>query len=115
MYLVHALDADPLAIQAVQRLVSRRRLGNVQTILSDCDTGLPANSMDIVLLYDVLHDLNRADKVLGKLHRVLKPKGILSLSDHHLKTEEIISRVTSGSLFMLSACGERMHSYLRDE
>lgn len=112
---INALDANPLAIQSVQRLVSKRRLGNVQTILSDCDTGLPTNSVDVVLLYDVLHDLNGADKVLGELHRVLKPKGILSLSDHHLKTEEIISRVTSGRLFMLSACGKRTHGYLRDE
>ena len=112
---IYALDANPLAIQGVQRLVSRRRLGNMQTILSDLKTGLPSKSVDVVLLYDVLHDLKNAGKVLVELHRVLKPQGILSLSDHHMKAEEIISQVTSGRLFMLSASGKRTQSYLRGE
>jgi ubiquinone/menaquinone biosynthesis C-methylase UbiE len=112
---IYALDVHALAIRAVQRIVSRKRLANVQTILSDCQTGLPSNSVDVVLLYDILHDLDNAGRILAELHRILKPKGILSLSDHHLKAEEIISRVTSTGLFKLSAKGKRTCSFLREE
>jgi ubiquinone/menaquinone biosynthesis C-methylase UbiE len=112
---IYALDVHPLAIQAVQRLASRKRLDNVQTILSDCKTELPPNSVDLVLLYDILHDLDNASGVLAELHRILKPKGVLSLSDHHLKEEEIISRVTSTGLFRLSTKGKRTYSFLREE
>jgi ubiquinone/menaquinone biosynthesis C-methylase UbiE len=112
---IYTLDVHPLAIQAVQRLASRKRLENVQTILSDCKTELPPNSVDLVLLYDILHDLDNASGVLAELHRILKPKGVLSLSDHHLKEGEIISQVTSGGLFKLSAKGKRTYSFLREE
>ena len=111
---IYALDIHPLAIQAVQRIASRKRLANVQTILSDCKTGLPPNRLDVVLLYDILHHLDDPNGVLAELHRVLKTKGILSLSDHHLKQDEIISRVTSGGLFKLSAKGKRTYSFSRE-
>ena len=111
---IYALDVHPLAIEAVQRLASRKQLGNVQTILSDCKTELPPNSVDLVLLYDILHDLDNASGVLAELHRILKPKGILSLSDHHLKEGEIISQVTSGGLFKLSAKSKRTYSFTRE-
>lgn len=112
---IYALDVHPLAIQAVKRIASRKRLDNVQAILSDCKTELPPNSIDLVLLYDILHDLDNASEVLAELHRILKPKGVLSVSDHHLKEEEIISRVTSTRLFKLSTKGKRTYSFLREE
>ena len=111
---IYALDTHPLAIQEIQRLVSKKRLDNVQTILSDCKTGLPSNSIDLVLLYDVFHGLNNASAVLTELHRVLKPKGVLSFNDHHMKEAEIVSQITSGGLFQLSAKGKRTYSFLRE-
>ena len=112
---VYALDVHQLAIRAVQRVASRKRIVNVQATLSDCKTGLPPNSVDVVLLYDTLHGLDDPNRVLEELHRVLKPKGVLSVSDHHMKQDEIISRVTSGVLFQLSAKGERTYSFSREE
>jgi len=98
---VHALDIHPLAVQSVQRLVSKRGLTNVETILSDCQTGLPNESLDVALLYDIYHDLARPGDVLNELHRVLKPDGILSFNDHHMKDEEVRKEIASGSSFRL--------------
>jgi len=70
---VYALDAHPLAIKMVQNIVSKKHLANVETILSECKTGLPENSLDIVLLYDTLHDLGDPNCVLEEIHRTLKP------------------------------------------
>jgi len=108
---IYALDIHPLAIKAVKRLADRKQLTNVETIYSDGKTGLPDNSLDVVLLYDILHDLHNPDMVLAELHRVLKPTGILSLSDHHLKDDEMVARVASGGLFKSARKGERTHSF----
>ncbi|MGQ9626545.1 MAG: class I SAM-dependent methyltransferase [Anaerolineae bacterium] len=108
---IYALDIHPLAIQMVQNLASKKRLENLETIHSDCKTGLPDNSVDVVLLYDTFHDLSDPERVLKELHRVLKPDGILSFSDHHMKENEIVSEVTNRGLFRLLRKGKRTYSF----
>ena len=112
---VYALDIHPLAIQKVQDIASKKRLGNVETILSDCQTGLPDNTLDAVLLYDAFHHLSDPNGVLKELHRVLKPDGILSFSDHHMKESEIVSKVTNSGLFKLSRKGPRTYTFLKEQ
>jgi len=110
---IYALDIHPLAVQRVQSIASKRQLTNVETICSDCKTGLPDNSIDIVLLYDTLHDLSKPNEVLEELHRALKPNGILSSNDHHMKENEIISRITDRGLFRLSRKGKRVYNFFK--
>ena len=110
---IYALDIHPLAIRMVQSSASKKQLTNVETICSDCKTGLPDNSVDVVLLYDTFHTLSDPNGVLEELHRVLKPNGILSFSDHHMKENEIISRLTNKGLFRLSRKGKRTYSFLK--
>ena len=112
---IYALDIQPLAVQRVQSIASEKQLTNVETICSDCKTGLPDNGIDVVLLYDTFHTLSDPDGVLEELHRVLKPNGILSFSDHHMKENEIASRVTNRGLFRLSRKGRRTYSFLKME
>jgi len=111
---IYALDIHPLAIQMVQNIASKRQLTNVETICSDCKTGLPDNSVDVVLLYDTFHDLSDPNGVLEELHRVLKPNRIMSFSDHHMKENEIVSKVTNKGLFRLSRKGKRAYSFSKD-
>jgi ubiquinone/menaquinone biosynthesis C-methylase UbiE len=99
----------------VQEIASRKRLVNVEPILSDCETGLPADSVDVVLLYDTLHDLDDPYGVLVELHRVLKREGNLSLSDHHMKDAEMVSQVTRGGLFRMSARTKRTYGFSKEE
>ena len=108
---VFALDIHPLAVERVKNLISAKKLTNVKTILSDQKTGLEGESMDVVLLYDILHDLSDPAGVLKELHRVLKPSGILSVSDHHLKEPEIVSGVTGSNLFHLSQKNQYTYSF----
>ena len=109
---VYALDIHPLAVQRVQGLAKRKQLTNVKTILSDCDTGLPDGSVDVVLLYDIFHMLSEPQAVLTELHRVLKPGGMLSFIDPHMGKDDIIAGVTDdGSLFRLSKKGEHTYSF----
>jgi len=108
---IYALDIHPLAIQMVRRIASKKQLPNVETIYSDCKTGLPDKRIDVALLYDTLHGLSDPDEVLAELHRVLKPGGILSLSDHHMRDDEIRDKITYGGLFRLSRKGERLYNF----
>jgi ubiquinone/menaquinone biosynthesis C-methylase UbiE len=110
---VYALDIHPLAIQRVEKLASRKALANVETIQSDCATGLKDESIDVVFLYDILHHLSEPDAVLGELHRVLRPDGILSVNDHHLTEEDILSRISSGGLFGVSKKGKRVYNFVK--
>ena len=112
---IYALDIHPLAVKMVENLVAKKQLGNVQTILSDCKTGLPNESLNVVLLYDVIHGLSELNEILKELHRIVKPNGILSVSDHHLKESMIVSKVTSCGLFKLLKKGKRAYSFLRNE
>lgn len=65
------------------------------------------------MLYDVFHDLTDPDNVLEELHRVLKPDGILSFSDHHLEESKIISTMTRTKLFTLLRKGQRTYSFVK--
>lgn len=108
---VYALDAHPLAIRSVKKIVSRKGLTNVETVLSDGATGLAESSLDVVLLYDIVHDLADPGHVLGEIRRTLKPEGLLSVSDHHLGESDIVVRVTRGGLLRLSGKGKNTRSF----
>ena len=108
---VYAVDILPVAIQKVKNEASQKKLTNIETILTDCASGLPDESIDLALLYDILHDLDNPPAILTELHRILKQDGILSISDHHLKDEDIKSRVTEPGLFKLSIRGEKVYNF----
>ena len=111
---IYALDIHPLAIRKVKNIVLKKRLANVETILSDCKTGLPDKHIDVVLVYDTFHDLGNPDGVLRELHRVLESDGILSFNDHHMK-EEAESELTKGGLFTLSKKGKKTYTFSKVE
>ena len=73
------------------------------------------NSIDIILLFDVYHELNSKVQVLEELYRVLKPEGILSVSDHHLTRVKIISGITKKGLFRLQKENKKIYSFLKVE
>jgi ubiquinone/menaquinone biosynthesis C-methylase UbiE len=110
---VYALDIHPLALRKVRDAASKRGLANIETIQSDCATGLENGSIDVVLLFDIFHGLGDPNEVLGELHRVLRSEGTLSFSDHHMEEHEIISRITKTGLFKLSKKGKITLSFLK--
>jgi len=98
---VYALDIHPLAVEMVQKRSKQENLSNVRTILSGLDTGLPDESVDIVLLYDVLHHVHDKGALLRELHRVLKAGGLLSVIPDHMEESELLRSVQPGRRFSL--------------
>jgi ubiquinone/menaquinone biosynthesis C-methylase UbiE len=98
---VHALDIHPLAARSVERRAAKRGLSNLSTIVSNRDTGLPDESVDVVLAYDMIHMVKDREALLVELHRVLKQGGVLSILAEHMKPEHVLDMAISNGLFTL--------------
>ncbi len=96
---VFAIDKHPLAIKSISKKIKKRSVTNIETIHSNCETGLASNSVDVVLLYHVFNDLKNPDVVLEELHRIIKPSGILSFMEFDV--EGISPNITKSGLFQL--------------
>jgi len=110
---VYSLDVNPLAIKKIRNTIKKRKLKNIDTIQSDCETGLPDNCIDVILIYDVFHDIQNKSDVLKELHRVLKAESTLSFSDHHMKREDILSELTGKGLFRLRRENKKTFSFVK--
>lgn len=108
---VYAADLKPEALGRVQALARQRGFTQIETIQTDCATGLPDGSVDVVLLYDIYHMFTAPDKILAELHRVLKPYGRLSFSDHHMSEEAILSGVMQTGRFTPIRKGEKTYNF----
>lgn len=89
---LYALDKERDILSDLQRNLQKRGIHNVACIeVSENDEiPLPAGSVDVVLLYDVLHrgyfpQCHERKRNLMKVHRILKPGGLLSFYPTHLK------------------------------
>jgi len=98
---VWALDIHPLAIKTVEGKARKEGLSNISTILSDRDTGLPDESVDVALLYDTIHMIADKWALLEELHRVVKPGGALSVWVGHMKVDDVVETIEKEGLFAL--------------
>jgi ubiquinone/menaquinone biosynthesis C-methylase UbiE len=96
---VIAADIHPLAIEEVKKRAQEKNITNIDTLLTDCDTKLEDNLVDVALLLDIYHNLSNPERILKELHRVLKNDGKLAVDDHHLNEKEIINNITITKLF----------------
>lgn len=98
---VYALDMHPLAAQSVQKKAKKAGLTNITTILSDRDTRLPDQSVDIALAYDMISMVKDKQALAKEIYRVLKPDGIFSVLVEHIKVEGVLKILEQDGLFSL--------------
>lgn len=91
--LVYALDKDKKDLCELMQRAELIELRNIQRIdtAGELEIGLDNESVDVVLLYDVLHYyyFPRAEdrrRLLSEVYRVLKPNALLSLYPTHLQS-----------------------------
>lgn len=98
---VYALDIHPLAVRTVEEKAKKEGLTNIATILSDRDTGLPDECVDVILLYDTIHMMKDKRALLKELQRVAKPNGVLSILAEHIAVEDVLEIVEQDGFFSL--------------
>jgi 2-polyprenyl-3-methyl-5-hydroxy-6-metoxy-1,4-benzoquinol methylase len=96
---VYALDIHPMAIKSVNSAVLRGSIGNVVPVLGNDYPELSQGSIDMILLFDVLHHLSEPQPLLERFHRLLKPNGVLSVRDHRLPEAQLLETVNESGLF----------------
>jgi ubiquinone/menaquinone biosynthesis C-methylase UbiE len=81
---VFAVDVDASALAALKDRADQERLSNVTTVLSEStDTRLPPESVDVLFISDVLHEVPEALRLplIRSAVSALKPGGYLYLID----------------------------------
>jgi len=102
---VYALDVRPRSLERIREKAISEKIENIETILLDTSgfaTGLDDEAIDVVLLYDVFHDIRDRQGLLQELHRVLKPGGILSVFPMHVGTAAMLDIMNEYNIFRLS-------------
>ncbi len=97
-----AADVRSQFLERVREKVEREGLANIETVLLDSSkiaTGLGDESVDAILLYDVLQEIDDKRGLLGELHRVLRRDGFLSVFPMHIGTDRLMEIVDELGLF----------------
>jgi SAM-dependent methyltransferase len=101
---VYALDVRPSALEHLRESASRQGLDNIETMLLDKSSvsiALENESVDVILLYDVLQEIQDKPGLVKELHRILRPAGLLSVFPMHLGTDKFLNMINALSLFRL--------------
>jgi ubiquinone/menaquinone biosynthesis C-methylase UbiE len=106
---VYALDCNPNQLKIVEKKARKAGITNIQTILSEKKSYLPDESIDIVWMCDVLHEIKNKREVLEEVHRLLKNKGTLIVYDG---LKDKVSNYASG-LFSLEKQDGKLLKFLK--
>jgi predicted methyltransferase len=80
---VYATDIQQGMLDLLRARMTRAQITNVTPILGEpSDPKLPADSLDLVLMVDVYHELGEPQTVLGHLRTGLRPAGRLVLIEY---------------------------------
>ncbi|MBN1232557.1 MAG: class I SAM-dependent methyltransferase [Candidatus Coatesbacteria bacterium] len=112
---IYAVDRNPIALETTSEKLTKNKINNVTLIKTECRIDLADSCIDIVLLYDVFHLLEKPAEVLSEFHRLLKPEGILSVNDHHMKNEEITQKITESGFFDFVRLEKYSHRFIRKD
>ncbi len=87
---IYAVDKDEESLKFLMSRAKRYGLENIKVMktLGELKIGLKDESMDIVLLYDIIHDsyfpgANKRKKLLNEIYRILKQNAIVSIYPKH--------------------------------
>jgi len=101
----YALDKDETDLSKLTQRVKFFGLENIEKIKTSGELKIPLEneSVDVVLLYDVLHiyyfSQGERKKLLKEVYRVLKPNTLLSVYPKHMELEEIKKEVEDANFY----------------
>ena len=113
---IYALDKQQYATETVERRAIRKGIQNIKTIISEGDTSLENETVDVAMLFGVLPEIKDKERVLNEMYRILKPEGFLSTRFcFHISKEEIIELMEKTGLFTLIKQKGKILNYRKKE
>jgi len=110
---VYAADIHPLSSEKIITQAEKYQLKNIKTIKTDCNTNLSDNSIDVILLIDVLHNLLDYKENLREFYRILKEMGSFWVDDHHYEGSQIKAKITKNNLFTFSEQFDSLYKFTK--
>lgn len=87
---VLATDIQPEMLAIIEQRKQETGISNVETLLGSTeDPGLPENSVDVVLLVDVYHELSHPFEMMQGIYDALKPGGRLFLIEYRAEDNTV--------------------------
>jgi ubiquinone/menaquinone biosynthesis C-methylase UbiE len=87
---VYATDIQGGMLTLLQQNTARAKVTNVVPVLGAFDDPkLPAESVDLVIMVDVYHELSEPQKILARLRESLKPDGRLVLLEYRAEDPNV--------------------------
>jgi len=105
---VYALDKDETDLNKLMQRAKSAGLENIERIKTSGELKIPLKdeSVDMVLLYDVLHiyyfSQSERGQLLKEVYRVLKPHSLISVYPKHMGLEEIKKEIEDNDFYFES-------------
>jgi ubiquinone/menaquinone biosynthesis C-methylase UbiE len=117
---VYAVDIQPEMLDMLEERTRPRGLDNVQPVLAtEDDSGLPADTFDLLLMVDVYHELSDPAAVLGAIRGSLKPAGRVAIVEfreedpavpilplHKMSKMQVMREITANGLKLVGQFDE---------
>lgn len=101
--LVYALDLDPDFTEYVSRKAKNKEIEHLKTIVASArDTGLSPESVDIVFLHLVFHDIEDKPKAIREFNRILKSTGRLVIDEENVMPLDTVQKLVEEAGFRFS-------------
>jgi len=102
---VYALDINPEFIEYLKDKAERKGVKNIKTIVADArETGLPSESVDIVFLHLVLHDVDDKPAAIKEFNRILKKNGRLVIDEENVMSLHLVRKLAEDSGLKFIEC-----------
>ena len=90
---VYSLDVSQSSLKKISSKAESEGLDNIVTLLSAGKPKIPIDdeSLNHVLLIDVLQEISNKEKLFEEIHRVLKPEGLVIVYPMHIDIDEVVN------------------------
>jgi len=115
---VYAIDKDIESMHKLMEIAKTKGLKNViplHTKSEEPKINLGSESIDVVLLYDILHYMENLErkKIYEEIYRILKTGGLLSVYPKHCKSDEPLRNLSDVGLDDVIGEINSRHFYLQ--
>lgn len=97
---IYSLDVSQGALNKLSRKAKEEGLENIVTLLSSGKVDIPLDNetLNHVLLIDVLQEISEKETLLEEIHRILKPNGLMTVYPMHIDVDEVIKMASKTKL-----------------